>query len=64
MWQFLIGLATGACGVLVKDYFTGNKEQQNCQSQLNSILEENDKLRKKTMRQNVLLKIFKQNYLE
>jgi len=45
MWQFLIGLFTGAGGVLAKDYFVGKTEQQNNQSQLNSVLNENDKLR-------------------
>lgn len=47
MWQFLVGLLTGIGGVVVKDYFVGNSAQQNNQSQLNSIREENDKLRTK-----------------
>lgn len=47
MWQFLVGLLTGIGGVVVKDYFVGKSAQQNNQSQLNSIREENDKLRTK-----------------
>ena len=45
MWQFLVGLLAGAGGVLAKDYFIDKSEQKKYQSLLNSISEENDKLK-------------------
>lgn len=45
MWQFLVGLLTGVGGIMVKNHFVDNPDKQNVQQQLNSILEENEKLR-------------------
>ena len=45
MWQFLVGLLTGAGGMMVKNHFVDNPDKQNVQQQLDSILEENEKLR-------------------
>lgn len=48
MWQFIVGLITGAGVVLAKDYLVPNKEKQKLQSELNSVLDENEKFRKRS----------------